>query len=472
MLSSDLVNLSAVEMVEMIKRKDVSAVELMMAHLQQVERINPKVNAIVTLLPEQAVEKAKKLDSAIAAGQDTGILQGLPVAHKDLVPTKGIRTTFGSPIYRDYVPDHNALIVDRIQQAGAITIGKTNTPEFGAGSQTYNEVFGETLNPYDVSKTCGGSSGGAAVALASRMVPIADGSDTGGSLRNPANFCNVVGFRPSPGRVPNFPSKGGWGPISVSGPMARNVSDCALFLSAIAGPDSRVPISITESGSRFLETLERDFSGTNIAWSEDLGGLPVDPETTRVINSKRSVFSELGCVITETEPNFQDANEVFLIWRGWGREINSGDLLRNNKEQLKDTMVWDIEQGVNLSGPEVGWAESKRMELFQRMHEFMEKYEFLICPVSQRPPFDVRQRWVKEINGIGMENFIAWMKSCYYITATGHPAISVPCGFTSEGLPVGVQIVGRYRDDFGVLQLANAFEAATGVWKKLPQVCE
>ena len=472
MLSSDLVNLSAVEMVEMIKRKDVSAVELMMAHLQQVERINPKVNAIVTLLPEQAVEKAKKLDSAIAAGQDTGILQGLPVAHKDLVPTKGIRTTFGSPIYRDYVPDHNALIVDRIQQAGAITIGKTNTPEFGAGSQTYNEVFGETLNPYDVSKTCGGSSGGAAVALASRMVPIADGSDTGGSLRNPANFCNVVGFRPSPGRVPNFPSKVGWGPISVSGPMARNVSDCALFLSAIAGQASRVPISITESGARFLETLERDFSGTNIAWSEDLGGLPVDPETTRVINSKRSVFSELGCVITETEPNFQDANEVFLIWRGWGREINSGDLLRNNKEQLKDTMVWDIEQGVNLSGPEVGWAESKRMELFQRMHEFMEKYEFLICPVSQRPPFDVRQRWVKEINGIGMENFIAWMKSCYYIPATGHPAISVPCGFTSEGLPVGVQIVGRYRDDFGVLQLANAFEAATGVWKKLPQVCE
>ena len=471
MANIDLVNLSAVEMVKLIRAKDITAKELMEAHLLQIDRVNPKVNAIVTLLPDLAIEKAEETDLAISRGVDVGILQGLPVAHKDLVPTKDIRTTFGSPIYEHNVPDHNALIVDRIQQAGAITIGKTNTPEFGAGSQTYNEVFGETLNPYDVSKTCGGSSGGAAVALATRMLPIADGSDTGGSLRNPANFCNVIGFRPSPGRVPNFPSKTGWGPISVSGPMARNVSDCALFLSAIAGPDSRVPISITEPGSKFLQSLERDFSGTSIAWSEDLGGLPIDPRTNQVINSQRSVFSDLGCIIDDSEPDFRDANEVFLIWRGWGREITSGDLLRNNRGQLKETMIWDIEQGVNLTGPEVGWAEARRMELFQRMHEFMEKHEFLICPVSQRPPFDVKQRWVTEINGEKMENFIAWMKSCYYITATGHPAVSVPCGFTDEGLPVGIQIVGRYRDDFGVLQLAKAFEDATGFWKELPEVC-
>ena len=472
MSNIDLVNLSAVEMVKLIRAKDITAKELMEAHLLQIGRVNPKVNAIVTLLPDLAIEKAKEVDSAIAKGEDVGILQGLPVAHKDLVPTKGIRTTFGSPIYEHHVPDHNALIVDRIQQAGAITIGKTNTPEFGAGSQTYNEVFGETLNPYDVSRTCGGSSGGAAVALATRMLPIADGSDTGGSLRNPANFCNVIGFRPSPGRVPNYPSKTGWGPISVSGPMARNVSDCALFLAAMAGPDSRVPISITEPGATFLESLERDFSGTNIAWSEDLGGLPIDPRTSQVINSQRSVFSDLGCNIDDSEPDFRDANEVFLIWRGWGREITSGDLLRNNRDQLKETMIWDIEQGISLTGPEVGWAEAKRMELFQRMHEFMEKHEFLICPVSQRPPFDVKQRWVEEINGVKMENFIAWMKSCYYITATGHPAVSVPCGFTDEGLPVGIQIVGRYRDDFGVLQLAKAFEDATGFWKELPEVCK
>jgi len=202
-----------------------------------------------------------------------------------------------------------------------------------------------------------------------------------------------------------------------------------------------------------------------------MGGLPIDPRTTQVINSQRSVFSDIGCIINDSEPDFRDANEVFLIWRGWGREITSGDLLRNNRGQLKETMIWDIEQGVNLTGPEVGWAEARRMELFQRMHEFMEKHEFLICPVSQRPPFDVKQRWVTEINGEKMENFIAWMKSCYYITATGHPAVSVPCGFTDEGLPVGIQIVGRYRDDFGVLQLAKAFEDATGFWKELPEVC-
>ena len=445
----ELVNKTAVEMVSLIKDKHISAKELMEAHLEHISRVNPKVNAIVTLRPELGIEGAEQVDKAMAKGHQIGILGGLPVAHKDLVPTKGIRTTYGSPVYSDFVPDYSALIVERIQKAGAITIGKTNTPEFGAGSQTFNEVFGETLTPYDTSKTCGGSSGGAAVALATRMLPIADGSDTGGSLRNPANFCNVIGFRPSPGRVPTFPSKVGWGPISVQGPMARNIDDCALLLSAIAGEDSRVPISITEAGERFLEPLEREFKGVNVAWSPSLGGLPVDPRTTGVLESQRHVFDHLGCNVFEADPD-----------------------LRNNRDKLKDTMIWDIEQGVNLTGPQVGWAEAKRMELFQRMHHFMDKYEFLICPVSQRPPFDVKQRWVSDINGIEMENFISWMKSCYYITATGHPAVSVPCGFTAEGLPVGIQIVGRYRDDFGVLQLAKAFEQATGFWKELPAVCD
>ena len=471
MSTKDIVNMTATEMVNSIKSKNLSASEVMDAHLAQIDLVNPKVNAIVTLHPELGIEGAKLADEAIARGDDLGILHGLPTAHKDLVPTKGILTTYGSPLYSDYVPDYSALIVERMQGAGAITIGKTNTPEFGAGSQTNNEVLGETLNPYDTSTTCGGSSGGAAVALATRMLPLADGSDTGGALRNPANFCNVVGFRNSPGRVPTYPSKVGWSPTSVQGPMARTVSDCALFLAAIAGPDSRVPISISEGGGSFLESLERDFKNVKIAWSKDLGGLPIDPRTTAVIESQRSVFQDIGCLINEIEPDFSDVDELFLIWRGWGREINQGDNLRNLRDQLKDTMVWDIEQGVKLSGPDVGWAEAKRMELFQRMHQFMDEYEFLICPVSLRPPFDVKQRWVSEINGVEMENFIAWMKSCYYITATGHPAISVPCGFTPEGLPVGVQIVGRYRDDFGVLQLAKAFENATEFWKAVPSVC-
>ena len=368
------------------------------------------------------------------------------------------------------MPDEDGLIVQRLKNAGAITIGKTNTPEMGAGSQTYNEVFGETLNPYDTTKTCGGSSGGAAVSLACGMQPIADGSDTGGSLRNPANFCNVVGFRVSPGRVPAWPNRTGWVPTSVQGPMARTVQDAALMLSAIAGPDSRVPISIPEAGSRFLEPLDRDFTDVRIGWSRDLGGLPVDSRVTAVIDSQRKAFESLGCITVDGEPDFTDADEVFKIWRGWGREMTGSEMLKAHRDQMKETLIWDIEQGVNLTGPQVGWAELKRMEIFQRVRTFMETHEFLICPVSQVPPFDVKERYITEINGEKMDTFIDWMKSCYYITITGHPAISVPCGFTPEGLPIGVQIVGRYRDDFGVLQLAHAFEQATGTWKQRPGV--
>ena len=469
---NNIVNMSASELVAQIKNKSLSAVEVMKAHLDQIAVINPKVNAIITLDPELAINGAKLADEAITNGDELGILHGLPIAHKDLVPTKGIRTTYGSPLYKDYVPDFISLIVDRIQGAGAITIGKTNTPEFGAGSQTFNEVFGETLNPYNLDMTCGGSSGGAAVSLASRMLPIADGSDTGGSLRNPANYCNVVGFRPSPGRVPSYPNKVGWSPTSVQGPMARNVSDCALLLAAMAGPDSRVPISLMDSGDVFLRSLSRDFSNVNIAWSPTLGGLPVDPDTLTTLESKLNVFEQIGCNVEQIDPDFTDANEVFLRWRGLERVINQGDLLINHRDSLKDSMIWDIEQGLKLSASDIAWAETKRVEIFRRMEQFMQKYEFLICPVSQCPPFDIKQRWVTEINGIKMDNYIDWMKSCYYITVTGHPAISVPCGFTDQGLPVGIQIVGRYRDDFGVLQLAKAFENATEFWKTMPGICQ
>jgi len=470
MPDSEICFLTATELARRIRAREISAREVMETHLAQIERVNPKVNAIVTLVPGQALSMADAADEALARGDEVGPLHGLPIAHKDLVPTKGIRTTLGSPIFKDNVPDEDALIVQRLKSAGAITIGKTNTPEMGAGSQTYNEVFGETLNPYDTTKTCGGSSGGAAVSLACGMQPIADGSDTGGSLRNPANFCNVVGFRVSPGRVPAWPNRTGWVPTSVQGPMARTVQDAALMLSAIAGPDLRVPISIPESGSRFREPLERDFTDVRIAWSRDLGGLPVDSRVTAVIDSQRKAFESLGCVTVDGEPDFTDADEVFKIWRGWSREITGSELLKAHRDQMKDTLIWDIEQGVKLTGPQVGWAELKRMDIFQRLHAFMETHEFLICPVSQVPPFDVKERYITEINGEKMETFIDWMKSCYYITITGHPAISVPCGFTPEGLPIGVQIVGRYRDDFGVLQLAHAFEQATGTWKQRPGV--
>jgi amidase len=468
MLDHDLCFAPAHELVRRIKAREISAVEVMDAHLAQIDRVNPSVNAVVTLVPEQARAAASEIDARLARGVDPGVLAGLPVAHKDMVVTKGLRTTFGSPIFRDFVPDTDALIVERMRQAGAITIGKTNTPEFAAGSQTFNPVFGATRNPYDLSKTCGGSSGGAAVALACGMLPIADGSDLGGSLRNPASFCNVVGFRPSAGRVPNWPSLSAWFSLPVLGPMARTVRDTALMLSAIAGPDLRAPISLHEPGSLFARPLGRDFKGVRIAWSADLGGLPVEPEVARVIAMQRETFNAMGCIVEDATPDLRDADEIFRVLRAWNFELAYGQLLKTKRDQMKETVIWNIEEGARLTGAQVGAAEVKRTQLFQRMRAFMEKYDFLVAPVAQVLPFDVELPYVTRINGVELETYIDWMRSCYYITVTGAPAISVPCGFSRGGLPVGLQIIGRYRDDFGVLQLAHAFEQATGFWTTRP----
>ena len=472
MRNSEICFLTATELSRRIRTKELSAREVMEAHLTQIDRVNSKVNAIVTLLAERGLEHAAAADERLARGENVGPLHGLPIAHKDLVNTKGIRTTFGSPIYTDHVPQQDDLIVERLKNAGAITIGKTNTPEFGAGSQTYNEVFGETLNPYDTTKTCGGSSGGAAVALACGMLPIADGSDMGGSLRNPANFCNVVGFRTSPGRVPVWPAEVGWFPISVEGPLARTVEDVALMLTAIAGPHSRSPIAIAESAKIFARPLERDFRGVKISWSRDFGEVPVDSTVTTVIDAQRKTFKTLGCEVVDGQPDFRNADEIFRVWRAWRFELKFSELLETHRDQLKETIIWNAEEGQKLTGPQIARAEVKRTELYQRVREFMDEYEFMIFPVSQVPPFDIKQRYIDEINGQKLETYIDWMKSCYYITVTGLPAISVPCGFTEDGLPVGVQIVGRHQDDFGVLQLAYAFQQATEFWKQRPKGCD
>ena len=475
MTNTDINFMTAVEMARHIRSKDVSCVEVMQAHIEQIDRVNPKVNAIVTYHAEQALEGAKAADETLQRGEDVGVLHGLPVAHKDLVDTAGVRTTYGSPIFAEHIPQQDMLIVERLKQAGAISVGKTNTPEFGAGSQTFNEVFGATLNPYDLTKTCGGSSGGAAVALACGMVPIADGSDLGGSLRNPSNFCNIVGFRTAIGRVPVWPSQTPWSALAVQGPMARTVQDTALMLSAIAGPDPRCPVALTDEGETFnplVHSLERDFNGVRIAWSSDMGGLPVDPRIVSVIESQRGTFGELGCDIDDACPDFSDANEVFMTMRAAGMAATRAELLKNHRDQLKDTVIWNIEEGMKLNAADVGMAEVKRAALFERVRKFMETYEFMVFPVSQHPPFDVTQPYLTEVNGVQMETYIDWMRSCYYITATGQPAISVPCGFTDEGLPVGVQIVGRHQREFSVLQLAYAFQQATGFWKQRPEVAE
>ena len=467
---SSICFLNAVEMARLIRAKKLSAREVLAAHLKQIERVNPKVNAVVTLVPEMAAEAAAKADEKQARGEKLGRLHGLPVAHKDLVETRGIRTTYGSPLYKDFVPTEDALIVERLRRAGAITIGKTNTPEFGAGSQTFNKVFGATHNPYDLTKTCGGSSGGAAVALACGMVPVADGSDTGGSLRNPAAFCNAVGFRPSPGRVPNPKAAFAWFTLSTSGCLGRSVADLALALSAIAGPDARAPLSIQEPGDLFARPLERSFQGARVAWFKNLGGVPFDARVRTIVDGHRKTFETLGCVVEQAEPDFAPAEVAFRVLRAWNSAHTYGARLREHPDAFKDTLKGEIEEGLRLSGEDVARAETAHGELWRRFQAFLEKYEYFVLPTTQLPAFDVNTPYPTEIAGVRFDNYIDWMKSCWYISATGNPAASVPGGFTPEGLPVGVQIVGRWQQDFGVLQLAHAFEQATGFGKRHPAV--
>jgi amidase len=452
----------------MLRAKKVSATEVMRAFIAQVERVNPKVNAIVTFAPEQALKAAKALDRQ----RIKPLFGGLPIAYKDNVPTRGMRTTSGSPVYRDHVPQENHVIVDRLTAAGAITLGKTNLPEFAAGSHTFNTLFGATLNPYDLTKSAGGSSGGAAAAVAAGMLPFADGGDLAASLRNPGNFCNVVGFRVTPGRVPHWPNAISWATLATLGPVGRTVADTAFLLSAMAGPDPRAPTTMSEPGKLFARSLTRSFKKTRIAWSKDLGGLPVEPRVTAVLEQQRKVFRDLGCIVEEATPDFSGATECFEALRALAFVQNYGQLVKTRPKDVKDSIIWNVEQGWKLKTEDIGRAEQLRSQLYHRMRQFLEKYEFFLCPVNQLAPFATEIEYPAEIAGVKMTNYLDWMKSSYYITITSHPAISVPAGFTDDAtpLPVGLQIVGRYRDDFGVLQLAHAFEQETQAWKRRPPI--
>lgn len=463
----------AVELAGRIRAKELSAREVMAAHLEQIERVNPKVNAIVSMLePEQAIALAETADARQAQGEPLGVLHGLPIAIKDLEDAVGFPTSSGSPIFAGTMPERDTVMVERLRDGGALLIGKTNVPEFGLGSHSFNPVFGATRNPYDLTKTAGGSSGGAGAALASGMLPIADGSDMGGSLRNPGNFNNVVGFRPSSGLVPKWPNSMPWIPLSVKGPLARTVADVALMLQAMAGPDSRDQNALNVPPETFAQPLERSFDGVKIAWSVDLGELPVDRRVRDVLEGKQPVFSDLGCDIVEAAPDFTNADSVFRDLRAFGLAAGMGDLLQTHRDQIKPEAIWNIEEGLKLSAADAGKAMIRQSEIYDRVRVFMEEHEFLITVVNQVPAFDADLRYPTEIEGVEMETYIAWMKSAYWITTTRLPAISVPCGFTQDGLPVGVQIVGRPGDDFGVLQLAYAFEQATKCWQRRPPVAE
>jgi amidase len=383
--------------------------------------------------------------------------------------TRGLRTTFGSQIYRNFVPTSDELYVERIKRAGGIVIGKTNTPEFGAGSQTFNALFGATRNPYDLSKTCGGSSGGAAVSLACGMVPLADGTDLGGSLRNPASFCNVVGFRPSPGRVPRLHATA-TDTLGVHGPMARNVADVAMLLAAIAGPDPRDAGSLAEPGSAFAPPLERSFQGARIAWSERLGRYPVEPAVTAVCNGVRPALAGLGCEIADAEPDLAGADEIFQTLRAASYASALGGDLERHRPQLKDTVIWNIERGLELRADDVERAWTEKAALERRVDRFFEHHEFLVSPVSQVAPFPVEVEWVRDIEGAPMKTYIDWMATCYAITCTGLPALSLPAGFTPDGLPVGLQLVGRRGRDRDVLELGHALEAVTRFGSRRPPI--
>ena len=413
---------------------------------------------------------ADKADRALSSGDAVGPFHGLPTAFKDLEPAVGFPQTKGSPIYRTFMPDSDSVIVERIRRAGAIPIGKTNVPEFGMGSQTYNRVYGTTLNPWDTSRTSGGSSGGAAVAIATGMLPIADGGDLGGSLRNPANFNNIVALRPTVGLVPVAPATIPFVGLSTKGMMARSVSDVAFGLSVVAGADDRDPQSFASDADAFAGPLERDFKGVRVAWALDLGGLPLDRRVRSVLEQQRQTFEDLGCIVEDACPDFGNVNEIFLTLRAWASWTTYKDVLAHHRDLLKPEAIWEIERGATVSGEQVGSALVQQGQLLERMRAFQEKYQFLVCAVNQVLPYAATEPWPKTIEGVAMENYVGWMKSAYWISTTCRPAISVPAGFSGEGLPVGIQIVGRYRDDLNVLKLAHAFEQATGFGTRRPPV--
>ncbi|WP_299953470.1 amidase [uncultured Modestobacter sp.] len=469
--AEDLCTRPATELAAMLRAREVSARELLDAHLARIDRLNPELNAIVTLDPEGARAAADAADAALAAGEPVGPLHGLPVAHKDTHATGGMRTTWGSPLHAETVPARDELAVARLRAAGAIRIGKTNVPEFAAGSHTFNTLFGATHNPYRHGLSAGGSSGGAAAALAAGLVPLAEGSDMGGSLRNPAAFCNVVGLRPTPGRVPTHPAAIGWSQLSVQGPLGRTVADVALTLSALAGPDPRVPIALSDPGAPFAAPLPTELRDLRVAWAPDLGGqVPVDPAITETLTASLGVLTDLGATVEEACPDLRGADEAFGVLRAWLFEASFGDLVRRNPEAVKETIRWNAARGAELTGADVGRAEVAHTKLFERVVAFFERYDVLLAPTTQVLPFPVEQEYPTEVAGVPQEDYLGWMRSCTLISATGCPALSVPGGFTADGLPVGLQIVGPPRADRRVLEVGHALEQATGFGRRRPDL--
>ena len=456
----ELVKLTACEAVARLKAGELSPLELIDAALARIEEVEPLVNALPTLCPERARQRAKAIMAAPRDEAPPGYLHGLPIAIKDLNDVAGVRTTYGSPIFADHVPERSDYTVETLERHGAVVLAKSATPEFGAGANTFNEVFGVTRNPWDLARTCGGSSGGAAVALATGEMWLAQGSDHGGSLRIPASYCSVVGLRPSSGRVARGPTAVPFSPMSMQGPMARNVADLALLLDAFAGVHPGDPLSLPAPETLFLGSAEAPRSPKRIAFSPDLGFAGVDPEVAALCRAAAQDFTTLGAEVVEACPDLGDAEATFQVLRGAYFAATQAPMLESHRAALKPELVWNIEKGLALSGAEIGAAERERAALYQRVVAFFDTYDLLLSPAVIAPPFPVEQRYLAEVAGVKFETYVSWLALSFAITLSHCPALSLPCGFTAAGLPVGLQIVGPPRGEAEVIGAAALYEAA------------
>ena len=452
-----------------IRRRELSAREVVAWHLDRIAQVNPRLNAIVSLVPEAALDEADAADRRAAAGEPLGPLHGLPIAIKDLEDTAGIRTTYGSVAFAEHVPVADSLLVARLRAAGAIVVGKTNTPEFGVGSHTFNEVFGATRNPWALDRSPGGSSGGAGAALAAGLLPIADGSDHGGSIRNPASFNNVVGLRPTPGLVPDSGAGDVWDTASVVGPMARTVGDLALMLTAICAPDPHSPLSYGDPAA-FAGELSGDLTGLRVAWCPDVGGLPVEPEVLAVLGEARGRLTALGCHVEDVELDLGRADEAFETLRALAFARGFGPSLGALRGTAKKTLIWNVEQGLALDAPAIARAMVARSEVFTMVASLLQRFDVLAAPSAQVVPFAIEHEYPEEVAGVAMPHYLGWMRACSRVTVSAHPVAAVPAGFTADGLPVGLQLVGRYRGDRRLLEHAAAWEAASGLTQRHPPV--
>ncbi len=464
-----LISLTAREAVGLLRRGEVSPLELVDAAAARIEATDGALNALPTLCLDRARDHARRIVSGQAGAPSAGPwLAGLPIAVKDLTDVAGVRTTYGSSIYADHVPDRSDLLVERLEERGAIVIGKSNTPEFGAGANTFNEVFGETRNPWDTALTPAGSSGGSAAALAAGQVWLATGSDLGGSLRTPASFCSVVGLRPSPGRVAHGPREQPFDTLSVEGPMGRTVGDVALMLDAMAGGHPEDPLAFDAPGESFEAAAAIGRPPRRIAFSPDLGIVPVDPEVADICASAARRFEELGAGVDDACPDLGDAPEAFTVLRAVGFVADLLPLYETRRDQLKPDVVWNIERGLRVTPVELARAELARGAIYRRVAEFFRTFDLLACPAAIVPPFAVETRWIRELGGIALDNYVEWLRITSAITLTSCPAISVPCGFTRDGRPVGLQLVGRPRGEVALLSAAAAFEAMLGLSRLVP----